>query len=140
MRSSISALFAGGLFGAGLVVSQMADPLKVLAFLDVAGKWDPSLMFVMGGGLFTAFVGYKLILRRSAPLFADGFSVPTNQVIDARLILGASLFGIGWGLAGYCPGPAIAATVTLGSEPLLFVLAMTGGFVAHDLVSKTWTS
>ncbi|MGI9329884.1 MAG: DUF6691 family protein [Gammaproteobacteria bacterium] len=128
------ALLAGALFGAGLAVSQMINPHKVQAFLDLAGDWDPSLALTMAGALLVTSVGYRLVLKRSRPLLGDVFSLPSQQVIDPRLLLGAALFGVGWGLGGYCPGPAIAA-VALGTlEPWLFLGAMLiGGLLAARL-------
>ena len=120
----LSSLLAGSLFGIGLLVSQMTNPSKVLAFLDIFGDWDPSLAFVMGGALLVTLVGYRLVLKRSEPLFADNFRLPTRSDIDARLIGGAALFGIGWGLAGLCPGPALAGLAFGGSAIAVFVVAM----------------
>lgn len=131
MAAIVAALLSGLLFGAGLVVSQMVDPAKVLGFLDIAGiaggTWDPSLAFVMGGALAVTAPGYWFILRRKAPLAAPSFQVPTRRDIDAKLVLGAALFGIGWGLAGYCPGPAIASLVFGRLETAVFVVAMLAG-------------
>jgi uncharacterized protein len=103
----IVAYAVGLLFGLGLVLGGMSDPARVLGFLDPAGAWDPSLAFVMGGALLVTAVGYRLVLRRRKPWLADTFALPTARTIDVRLIGGAALFGIGWGLAGYCPGPAL---------------------------------
>lgn len=124
------ALVSGILFGAGLALSGMINPAKVLNFLDLAGSFDPTLLFVMGGALAVTFIGYRLVLSRSAPLFAGRFSLPTNRDIDWRLISGAAIFGIGWGLAGFCPGPAVAALVSFRLEPFLFVVAMAAGMIA----------
>jgi uncharacterized membrane protein YedE/YeeE len=131
MAAIVAALISGLLFGAGLVVSQMVDPAKVLGFLDVAGiangMWDPSLAFVMGGALAVTAPGYRLVLRRAAPLAAPAFQMPRRKDIDAALLAGAALFGIGWGLAGYCPGPAIAGLVFGRAETAVFVVAMLVG-------------
>lgn len=105
------ALFAGALFGLGLAVSGMMDPATVTGFLDFAGDWDPTLMFVMGGALLVSIPAVRLVLRRSRPVLADGFALPTKSAVDARLLGGAGLFGVGWGLSGFCPGPAVAALV-----------------------------
>lgn len=127
-RASLWAgLLCGGVFGLGLGVSQMVDPRKVLGFLDVAGAWDPSLMFVMGGALLVAAIGYRLVLRRPAPRLAERFHLGAARVIDAPLLGGAALFGIGWGLAGYCPGPAIASLGFGNAEALWFLPAMVAG-------------
>jgi uncharacterized membrane protein YedE/YeeE len=127
----LTALLSGLLFGAGLVVSQMVDPTKVQHFLDfagvVSGAWDPSLAFVMGGALAVTAPGYWFVLRRKAPLAAPSFQVPTRTDIDPKLLAGAAVFGIGWGLAGYCPGPAIAALAFGRLEAAVFVVAMLGG-------------
>ncbi|MCO7246651.1 DUF6691 family protein [Halomonas sp. Mc5H-6] len=113
---------AGLLFSLGLTVSGMTDPARVVGFLDVAGKWDPTLMFVLGGAVITTFVGYRFVLKQPTPLLAKRFQLPGKQGLDARLLTGAALFGVGWGLSGYCPGPAIAS---LGgaSVPLVAMLA-----------------
>ncbi|HMB48010.1 MAG TPA: DUF6691 family protein, partial [Afifellaceae bacterium] len=109
MRATITALLSGFIFGLGLVISGMSNPAKVLNFLDVTGSWDPSLAFVMAGAVFVTSIGYRLILRQKAPKFADAFAVPTRSDIDTPLIAGAAIFGIGWGLGGFCPGPAWTA-------------------------------
>ena len=118
---------SGLLFGVGLVVSGMSNPAKVLNFLDVAGAWDPSLAFVMGGATLTAFVGYRVAWRRPAPKLAPAFDLPTNRRIDARLLTGAALFGIGWGVGGFCPGPAWTALPLLAPGTLVFLPAMLVG-------------
>jgi uncharacterized membrane protein YedE/YeeE len=128
------ALLAGSLFGAGLTVSQMINPRKVLAFLDISGDWDPSLLLTMGGALVVTTVGYRFALDRPSPVFGDRFRLPAVSMIDARLVIGSALFGIGWGLAGYCPGPALSAVVLGAAEPLLFIGAMlVGGLLAGKL-------
>lgn len=118
---------AGLVFGIGLVVSGMSDPAKVLNFLDLAGSWDPSLAFVMGGATVTAFIGYRLAWRRATPLLTGGFDVPTSSAIDRPLVLGAVLFGTGWGIGGFCPGPAWTALPLLAPGTLVFVPAMLLG-------------
>ncbi len=123
----LAALGAGALFGAGLVVSQMADPGKVLAFLDVAGDWDPSLALVMAGALAVALPGFRLARARGAPTLAAQFHEPARRRIDRALLAGAALFGIGWGLVGLCPGPAIAALAFARPQALVFLLAMIAG-------------
>ena len=131
MRSIVSAFLIGGLFGLGIVVSGMANPAKVLNFFDLAGQWDPSLAFVMGGGLVTAFLGYRfLFARRTAPLLAPSFELPTNRRLDGRLLGGAAVFGIGWGIAGFCPGGAIPALALGRPETAIFLAAMIAGIVA----------
>ncbi|MCJ8144239.1 YeeE/YedE family protein [Ancylobacter sp. A5.8] len=120
----------GLLFGIGLVVSGMSDPAKVLNFLDLFGTFDPSLAFVMGGAVLVAFIGFRLVLRREAPVLAPRFHLPTRRDIDARLIVGPALFGIGWGLGGFCPGPAFTALGLGAAGTLVFVPAMLAGMWA----------
>jgi uncharacterized membrane protein YedE/YeeE len=129
-----AALGAGVLFGIGLVVSQMIDPGKVLAFLDVAGKWDPSLALVMAGALAVAVPGFRLAQARGAPALGGRFDAPANPAIDRRLLAGAAVFGAGWGLVGFCPGPAIASLAFGGTESLIFVLAMLAGAWLHHVI------
>lgn len=118
---------AGLVFGLGLAVSRMVDPARVLGFLDVAGEWDPTLAFVMAGALAVTLPAFRLLPRRSRPWFGHRFQLPTRRDIDARLVSGAVLFGIGWGLAGLCPGPALAALASGIPEILGFVVAMAAG-------------
>ena len=122
-----AALGAGALFGAGLVVSRMVDPGKVLAFLDVAGRWDPSLALVMAGALAVAIPGFRLAQARGAPVLGGRFDAPAQRTIDRELLAGAAVFGVGWGLVGFCPGPAIASLAFARPEVLVFVLAMAAG-------------
>lgn len=126
MRAVLGFL-CGLVFGVGLVVSGMSDPAKVLNFLDLAGAWDPSLAFVMGGAGLTAFLGYRLAWGRGAPLVNARFEMPTVTAIDAPLLLGAALFGLGWGIGGFCPGPAWTALPLLAPGTLAFVPAMLAG-------------
>jgi uncharacterized membrane protein YedE/YeeE len=121
------ALAAGTVFGLGLALAQMIDPLKVLAFLDVAGRWDGSLLFVLGGAVLLAAIGFRWVLGQPQPLFDDRFFLPTVDRVDRRLLLGAAIFGAGWGLGGYCPGPAIASLAYANPEALWFVPAMLAG-------------
>jgi uncharacterized membrane protein YedE/YeeE len=134
----MSRVLAGGLcgvlFGIGLALAQMIDPNKVLAFLDLAGAWDPSLILVMGGGAGVTAALFPQVLRRSQPRLDARFHLPAKRQLDSRLVVGAALFGVGWGLAGYCPGPALVA-LTLGTlEPWQFVAAM----IAGSLACKVW--
>ena len=127
MKNFLTAGFAGLIFGIGLHLSGMSNPAKVLNFLDLFGSFDPSLILVMGGALAITAIGYRLVWQRSAPLFDSAFHVPTNTLIDRQLLGGAVLFGMGWGLVGICPGPALSALL-LGSWPIwLFVVAMLVG-------------
>lgn len=127
MAAIVSALIIGALFGFGLAVSEMIDPARVIGFLDVAGRWDPTLLFVMGGALAVTLPAFPLILRRARPLFGDFFALPTNTRLDGSLIAGAMIFGIGWGIAGFCPGPALAALASGSPSVALFVVAMIAG-------------
>ena len=122
-------LLAGVIFGAGLAVSDMVNPARVLNFLDLAGHWDPTLIFVMAGGLGITALGYRLVFRHGSPICSDKFHLPAQQRIDARLVGGSALFGVGWGLAGICPGPALADLMTLEPNVLVFVAAMLIGMV-----------
>jgi uncharacterized protein len=128
--SVVFSLLAGVIFGAGLTLSDMVNPARVSNFLDFAGSWDPTLMFVMAGGLAVTTLGYKFIFRRSSPLVDEKFHLPTQRQIDLPLVGGAALFGVGWGLAGICPGPALADLVTLDPKVLAFVAAMLVGMIA----------
>ena len=131
MGQIIAALAAGLLFGTGLTVSQMINPAKVLGFLDITGNWDPSLAFVLAGAVGTVALGFLFVRRRrTAPLFAATFDAPTARDIDRNLVFGATLFGIGWGLVGLCPGPALAALAIAPAEVALFVAAMLIGMAA----------
>ncbi len=125
------ALLAGTLFGLGLAVSGMMNPAKIVGFLDVAGDWDPTLAFVMGGALLVTIPAFRLILGRPRPILADGFALPTRSALDGRLLGGAALFGVGWGLSGFCPGPAVAALVTGLTPVFAFVAAMVAGMVLY---------
>ncbi len=124
---NIAPLFIGMVFGIGIVISGMANPAKILNFFDIAGTWDPSLVFVMFSAMFTAMAGYRFVLARPKPIFDDNFHVPTSTQIDAPLVLGSMVFGIGWGISGFCPGGAIPALGLGHSGPLVFVAAMTVG-------------
>ncbi|MDF2182065.1 YeeE/YedE family protein [Neptuniibacter sp. CAU 1671] len=127
-----AALIAGTLFGFGLAFSQMIDPAKVLNFLDITGAWDPSLAFVMAGGLAVNALVTPLILKRSKPMFAEFFRLPTKVEIDARIVVGGVIFGIGWGLAGYCPGPMITSLSFANADILtVFVAFVVGTFISR---------
>lgn len=134
MQALVAAL-CGIVFGAGLAVSGMTNPAKVLGFLDVAGHWDPTLLCVMAGALAVTAAGYQLARRSARPWLAAQFALPTRRDLDRDLILGAALFGVGWGLVGLCPGPALAGLWRGSGEIFLFVGAMLAGVVAHRLVT-----
>lgn len=130
----VSVFVSGLLFGLGLTVSAMINPAKVIGFLDLAGDWDPSLALVMIGGLAITIPAFQLVLRRDRPLLETRFFLPTSKDLDRRLLGGAVLFGVGWGLAGLCPGPALTSLVTLNGSVWLFVIALVGGMFFHRLV------
>lgn len=130
----LSAFLCGGLFALGLGIGGMTQPTKVIGFLDVAGDWDPSLMFVMGGAVAVSLTTFGRILRRPAALLGEPFAVPAKKTVDARLVGGAALFGIGWGLGGYCPGPAIVSLVTATPAVVVFVVAMVAGVWLANLL------
>lgn len=132
----IMALVVGLVFGLGLIVSGMTDPSKVIGFLDLAGHWDPSLGFVMGGAILVGLVAFRFAAGRDRSLLGDVMRLPTASQIDRRLVLGGFAFGIGWGLAGYCPGPALASLASGGSKPLIFGAAMLAGMVIFELLER----
>lgn len=136
MRTILAALASGLLFGAGLAVSQMVNPAKVLGFLDIAGAWDPSLAFVLGGAVAVWGGAFAVTKRMRAPVFAAAFAIPTRRDIDARLVGGAALFGVGWGLVGYCPGPAVSSLALGHWEPAVFLAAMLAGMFAYRLIPQ----
>ncbi len=129
--SHLVIVLAGALFGAGITVSGMANPAKVQNFLDIAGQWDPSLALVMGAALLITTPGFFFVLKRQSPRFASSFALPTKKVIDSKLILGAVMFGAGWGLSGLCPAPALVALLTGATPFLVFILAMFAGILLH---------
>ena len=129
---ALFAFAAGLVFGVGLLVSQMPSPAKVLGFLDLAGRWDPSLAFVMAGAVCVAVIGFILAGRRGATLLGTPFLLPTARVIDARLVGGSLLFGIGWGLGGFCPGPAFVALGAGQAKAFVFIAAMLAGMLAFE--------
>lgn len=131
--NGVVALVAGLLFGFGLNLAHMTDPEVVLGFLDVAGQWNPQLLFVLGGALGTALVGFRLAGRQRRSWFGGTFQLPTRRDIDARLVGGAALFGIGWGLVGYCPGPGIAALTHGAADPAWFMVGMAAGMLGYGL-------
>lgn len=131
------ALLAGLLFGIGMIVAGMTDPSKVIGFLNITGVWNPSLAFVMVGGIAIATLAFRFAATKTQSFFGSAFRIPTATQINWRLILGGLIFGIGWGLAGYCPGPALASIVTGGSKPLVFAAAMLGGMAIFELLEFT---
>ena len=129
-----AALVAGLVFGLGLILSGMTDPSKVIGFLDLAGAWDPSLAFVMGGAVLVASVGFRIAKKRSKTILGGPLRLPEGTRIDRRLVLGGTAFGIGWGLAGFCPGPALASLAAGGSKALIFTAAMLAGMAIFEVL------
>ena len=134
----LMALIVGLVFGIGLIVSGMTDPAKVIGFLDLAGNWDPSLAFVMGGAILVGLVAFRFAAKRERSLLGGAMRLPTATQIDRRLVLGSLAFGAGWGLAGYCPGPALALLATGDAKPWIFALAMVAGMSLFELLE--WIS
>ncbi|RIL05156.1 MAG: hypothetical protein DCC71_11480 [Proteobacteria bacterium] len=132
---ALVALVCGVVFGAGLAISGMTNPAKVLGFLDVAGDWDPTLLFVMGAALAVSAVGYVAVRRSAKPLLAQAFAIPSRRDLDAQLVGGAVLFGVGWGLVGLCPGPALANLARGSAEIAVFVAAMLAGIALHRVTT-----
>lgn len=138
MRQTGIALIAGLIFGLGLGMSQMIDRDRVLGFLDVAGNWDPTLLFVLGGAVGVTVISFRFILRLPHPLLSQTFYLPTKQAIDQPLLIGAAIFGVGWGIAGYCPGPGITALALGVWNPVLFLLAfVVGSLVGQRFLRQT---
>ncbi len=136
MKYHLVTLLLGILFGVGLSLSHMIDPDRVLDFLDITGRWDPSLLFVMMGALPLAIVTFKWVLKRPKPIWAEQFQLPKKTVIDRTLIIGATTFGIGWGMSGYCPGPAVASLGTMTTEAFIMIVTIYLGFFAYTLFDK----
>jgi uncharacterized membrane protein YedE/YeeE len=133
MRQTFIALVTGILFGAGLALSDMVNPARVLAFLDIFGAWDPALALVMVGAIIPSAIAYQFTRKMNGPVFETKFFVPENRIIDRQLIIGGAIFGAGWGLVGYCPGPAMAGMVFGDWQPFAFVAAMFAGMWLHRL-------
>lgn len=132
----VSAFIVGLVFGIGLIVAGMTDPAKVQAFLDLAGNWDPSLAFVMGGAILVGLVAFRFAGRRGRSLLDEPMRLPTASRIDRRLVLGSLAFGAGWGLGGFCPGPALASLATGGGKALIFTGAMLGGMILFEFLER----
>ncbi len=142
MLATLMAFVTGLIFGIGLILSGMTDPSKVIGFLDLAGKWDPSLALVMGGAIFVGLFAFRFAAARSRAMLGGPMRLPTARHIDRRLIVGSLAFGVGWGLAGYCPGPALAALAAGSSKPLIFTVSMLAGmaiFEIHERLSRART-
>ena len=136
MRSTLPSLIVGLIFGAGLTLSDMVNPARVLAFLDVAGDWDPTLAFVMGGALIPSSIAYWVVRHMNRPLLGGQFRIPASRELDRKLLAGAALFGVGWGLVGLCPGPAVAGLAFGHWQLWLFSAAMLGGMLLHKAAEK----
>lgn len=135
-RLTLSALVSGLIFGLGLLVSGLGNPAKVLAFLDLAGAWDPSLALVMGGAILVGLIAFQLAARRQRSVLDEPIRLPTRRDIDRRLVLGSLGFGVGWGLAGFCPGPAVMAIGAGEAKAVVFVLAMLAGMGVFELIER----
>ena len=134
-KQNLISFLVGLIFAIGLGISGMTQPSKVIGFLDVTGDWDPSLAFVMVGAIGIHALSYLVAKKQNKPFLSEKFSIPTNTTIDKSLIIGATLFGIGWGLGGFCPGPALVSLVSISIEPLLFCGGMFGGFFCYKFLS-----
>ncbi|HEX4925556.1 MAG TPA: DUF6691 family protein [Bdellovibrionales bacterium] len=136
MKNALASFAVGFIFALGLGLSGMTQPAKVVGFLDVFGSWDPSLVFVMAGGVLVHFVTYRLIRKRTSPLFSAQWHVPTKKEITPALVLGSFIFGVGWALAGYCPGPAVTSLASFSAKPAIFVAAMLVGMMLFKQADK----
>lgn len=133
MKKNITSFIVGFIFAIGLGISGMTQPLKVMSFLDITGAFDPSLMFVMVGAIAVHFLAYRLIRKKSSPVFEREWMIPTSKELTPSLITGSFIFGIGWALGGFCPGPAITSLASLEIRPLLFVISMIGGMITYKI-------
>ncbi len=136
----LSVVLGGLVFGFGLAVSGMADPKNVLAFLTLSDQWNPALLLVMASALLVSAIGYRLVLARTKPLFVDAFHLPTRQDIEGRLVTGAGLFGLGWGMAGYCPGPAFVGAFAMDYRALVFLLSFVVAVACFELVNRYYAA
>jgi uncharacterized membrane protein YedE/YeeE len=134
--NAMGAFAAGLIFGIGLIVSGMTDPSKVIGFLDLAGRWDPSLAFVMVGAIAVGLVGHRVARRRASAFFGGALHLPTARQIDRRLVLGSAVFGVGWGLGGFCPGPALVSFGAGQDKAVVFALAMLAGMALYELAER----
>ena len=138
--NAVSAFVVGLLFGVGLIISGMTDPSKIVGFLDVAGAWDPSLAFVMGGAVLVGFVAFRFARKRTVSFLGGAMHLPTARHIDRELILGSLAFGVGWGLAGYCPGPAVVSLGAGQDKAVVFVVAMIAGMALYEAADRFWNA
>ena len=135
---TLSSFIVGLIFGIGLILAGMTNPAKVIGFLDIAGNWDPSLAFVMGGAILVAIVAFRFAKKRTTNFLGGAMRMPTSDMIDKRLVIGSLLFGAGWGIAGFCPGPAITSIGTGNSKAVIFVIAMIAGMALFELADRFW--
>lgn len=135
---TLSSFIVGLIFGIGLIFAGMTDPSKVIGFLDIAGNWDPSLAFVMGGAILVGFIAFRFANKRTANFIGGAMHLPSRNDIDRRLIIGSLLFGAGWGMAGFCPGPAITSLGTGNPKAVIFVVAMVAGMALYELADRFW--
>lgn len=136
MKNNIAAFTVGFIFAIGLGISGMTQPQKVVGFLNLFGEWDPSLIFVMAGAIAVHFVTYRLIRKRATPLLAPKWHVPTKTEITPALVIGSVLFGVGWGLGGFCPGPAVTSLASFEIRPFIFVISMLVGMILFKQIDK----
>ena len=135
---TLSSLIVGLIFGIGLILAGMTNPAKVIGFLDITGTWDPSLAFVMGGAILVAIVAFRFAKKRTANFLGGAMRMPTSDMIDKRLVIGSLLFGAGWGMAGFCPGPALTSIGTGNPKAVIFVIAMIVGMALFELADRFW--
>jgi uncharacterized membrane protein YedE/YeeE len=135
---TLSSLIVGLIFGIGLILAGMTNPAKVIGFLDITGTWDPSLAFVMGGAILVAIVAFRFAKKRTANFLGGAMRMPTSDMIDKRLVIGSLLFGAGWGMAGFCPGPALTSIGTGNPKAVIFVVAMIVGMAIFELADRFW--
>jgi len=135
---TLSSLIVGLIFGIGLILAGMTNPAKVIGFLDITGTWDPSLAFVMGGAVLVAVVAFRVAKKRTANFLGGAMRMPTSDMIDKRLVIGSLLFGAGWGMAGFCPGPALTSIGTGNPKAVIFVVAMIVGMAIFELADRFW--
>ena len=135
---TLSSFLVGLIFGIGLILAGMTNPAKVIGFLDITGTWDPSLAFVMGGAILVAIVAFRFAKKRTANFLGGAMRMPTSDMIDKRLVIGSLLFGAGWGMAGFCPGPALTSIGTGNPKAVIFVIAMIAGMAIFELADRFW--
>jgi uncharacterized membrane protein YedE/YeeE len=135
---TLSSFLVGLIFGIGLILAGMTNPAKVIGFLDITGTWDPSLAFVMGGAILVAIIAFRFAKKRTVNFLGGAMRMPSSDMIDKRLVIGSLLFGAGWGMAGFCPGPAITSIGTGNPKAVIFVIAMIAGMAIFELADRFW--